>query len=1811
MFQSWIEKHRLLSFGQLTAALIHDHSEVNLLGGLLRFLSLQSTREILVSWSEDSKTSRVLKRASDCLFHDFPQIKTPSTSIKIGVLLRGFFENDYFGSHFATRNPAVTSLQAHTAIHALRTWVLVKGYQYAAEGCAFDKSLQTICQQLRMCCDDAGDTRKLSWFARLPDSKYRLNDYGNALLEHLENPQESHQPTNFGIPEHFKSALKHIIAGAKKPLPAPLIPGQAENTAPFVWEPEPQAATFDVWNDDADVLVIIDQHDTVELFKVEFDDQAVHSPAQVFKQSRSISLLAQEDHQFLRHSWSRPNQAEQSILLQMFRSKLLNGSEEERLLICMALMAIVCRKSMDTIRTVPISSSVTADWQLNQSTLDMVRMTPRRPVRWHQGENSTPVRTIGTEWLARFSQEIQEVLRRAITQTSDPGSVGHLWPSQERSPEHAFNLMCQSTPGLERFRSGFLSRIFEQKLFESSGDATFAHLITAVGARGISGAGAYPSWTGGSVKSMLPAALNDFVTITPGEDDQNCLGSEMDPDDQWLANLLQSCADHLTGISEQATTFFDYHNAVTAYTTMLLLCATGARPVDAMFESSAHIDLERGLLYLEDKVSPGASSDASGRIVPLPWRVIEFLRSEYLPYLEHVVQELRNFAPELAAGLAKQATQTPDANVPLLVLIREKPELDWCPVSTSALEVVGLLEGLTPWNLFRHRLATRLRTQGLDTELIDAQLGHASIATESYGEYSTRCFAADCEVWRRHLEQSLAGLITSTPRLVNRFKCPNVEVDLGYQVKRAASTFGKSARAEKRKLEHAAARKVARQEIQKFINGKSLDQLKPEEWNELGRSMLMRADNLPHPYALIRYDTLEQYIQTEWSSTLSRPKFKSWYSRIPTSRSGFSELAIQAPRQLGQLRIEFDLQLQEMPTSRLSHGTCALYAAIDLCLFGQISHLEVLKTVASANEAQLQLVVFQKHAYLEYREAEGKPCLRLACSNRATRMLSRALQSKHSIHLEKLDVPRWLTELFGIRLNETADLSTTDAVLKHLSDLVRAENSLTLPSVLAAMLHGDLAHYSLPRADWVRVMTGQALSFPATALSAHAPAVAEQIEETSSTVAGKSRARQDQNSNYNTAAQVLKDVQKVLREYRSSRAMAPTSDSSISTPLASKSTNLDTQWRRNTIARIRRILKRNAAEISMSIHAFVDWTIHLLERPLGAKKLDLASVDRYFNCLRNGFLGFGHSLDICDADADELTDFYSDVVHPEISPEVSEEPSASSPNKDKLYVVQRLQDFHRHAQSKFGLEQPDWSEISDGTFGSTSNPGVISLVEYQLALNALCPTPAQANKDSLIDAFLLVLCYRFGLRSGEAAHMARSHWVEVHHSIVVLVTGEIRKLKTRNSQRQVPLIGSLDSHESEIIRYWLNRWDIETGRNPEVPLFFDQPIKGSLLYIRPHRERIIQALRQSTRAEHTNLHHARHSFANRVGLALLSPGSDSLWGQLDPQGVSTASGAKRLLLCTENTTRRALWAVARLLGHASPKTTNCSYLHFYGDWSNHLVRERFAPHHSPIKNSPEHVDDLDRLPVCNEYLKPITLTQQQELAALKCELIVKYLRLRANGSNHASAVTSTNLSQTHGATLGNSLAVIDEKIRRRVIPSEPGSQVSVLATHIQSHRWERLIELARTMDARPSELSPEVRLKGLRLVSPSRQIWLWDESHFILAKHFLTAMDWRPTDVSVYRRKTLNERVVQWGAHHGFTPFESTHADGKKVIQLDPALTTTPDGIEVKFENAVSLVRSSLNHFGFDSFEFLLVWLCFCVYRTDQGEPNKSGSMSL
>lgn len=1801
-FEEWARIHGVLNIGLQLVRLIRRPFPEQLLGGILRFLAYRDTHEVLKTWSQDRPMLQPLVLLSESLL-DFPVIRLPLTSETINKQFKGHMDTRYLAVQFSTRRAPDITPYDQLKITCLRTWLLIKALGFAEDRHLSDLSLKHLCTQLRMALDGQDTGKKLAWFLRVTKPALSIEDFERALQFNikLEEPMASGTVT-----ETIRS-FQFLLEGEARPdsQSEPEWYAIADTTS----QGDDTAPIFPRWGDgtvDGDDSLLIaasdDGENEIAIKPIEVADHA--TPPQALLEARSIALQSPEDFQYLPHSWNRLRTDELAALRNAIQQGLAKGSSKARLLAAVSALALCTRRSMHTIQTMRLATEMSDDWQIDLVAGQLHRKPSRRHVRWSADAASQAwIRGLATGWEIKLHPSITDVLLHAYQHSQHATTVGQLWPDGDQTMESAFNTWCADTPGLGRVSSGLLVRQAEQIAFDELHDHTYAQLISSPARAGIPGSGAYPSWTDQQVEHTLGLMAADVGVLSTAASGLNALGSELDPDDQLLRDEMARQFRNLSAAGLPSRHWVDYHNALVGYGVVLLLSATGARPVTSVFETVRQFDTVKRQIFITDKVSKTGQDGTSGRLVPMPSAVAHFLTEVYFPYLNHLAQGLRPWFPAVAHEVQAQASGVGSDKLPLFFLFKRKPEFDWVEVSESSLRGLKLISWPLPLNLFRHRLATRLRSIGLSPELIDAQLGHAEAGSETFSDRSPWCWQTAEPAWTESLERSMLPLDIQLPTLVRPQITP-VDLAPGYGPFRDDELFGQAVREQEREARKQAAVNKAKSEILAFVGNRPVDSIHPAEWDRLGRQMLLTDKNLRQPNALIRHQVFEEYIQREWRQNGQRPRLRNWLATLPKPQTLFGPNVIGASDRLDTVRSALD-EVHAQLTWPVSKNLAGLLSAMDLCLFGRVNARHVIEALAHADTDCVRMVLFERRAYVEYSEQLSKdattPVQRYALTTRCARHADLALSAGKSLG-DIGALPPTLHSVATAAGIPPGSPQATHALLRWMRHQVAQENACQFPGIVSGVLSGRLLCYALPSVDWIRVQTGHAhLNPQASSAENPEPSTAElaptELIAPHAPIGVIRQADRDQPKQANRA--FLKQVRSVLTNYLSRR----TPSLSVSTNQASRShqTNTDTSGRRDARAALEKILAKPDPAVSVAVHALGNWVLHLLYRPYRKGLLDVASIQRYLDTLAHGFVSFGCEVDLVDLDEDELTEFYRSIVDDAQHISADHQPAKGN----QQYVVARLEEFHRFAVKRLGLAAPNWSEIAEGTLGSTANPGTILEAEYLHAIQSLCPAPAHDEADRLRDAFILLLTFRFGLRGSEAIGLRRNEWVEVSGAVVVLVSSRHRQLKTRGSQRQVPLLETLTDHENMIVRQWLGHWASESGNDPRVPLFFRSDDRYRAEDMRSVRTRIIQALRVATCADHTTLHHARHAFANRIGAHLFVHSPDPVWPHQHQRSLDCTQGMsiRRLLLGTEDRiSRRTPWALARLLGHASPATTFQSYLHSQFNWAEQLIAAHYPSRFGEVAlRKLRSAVSLDKWQVNDAHLLPVTTGQHSPEVSKPCQPsdVLKYSRLRAQGVGIALASEHCKLSPIDATTIEQVLARAGTKLLSSDLDVNDVSAQQLprtLLAKIQSHRWQPLIDFLEKREAEkiPVPKSNANPLLGQQ-VGKSRQILLWAKDHFVQMRQFMEWMQCPEHSIGIYRPERLDPIVLQWAEESGFFNLRKTHDQpGKKKIQIDVASETKTNQPAINYPSRLAFVSAD-NAIVNDNYELIMLWLAFSI----------------
>lgn len=1769
-----------------------------------------------------------------------------------------------------TARPIKATSAANTQwIETLRLWCVVNHFEAVHSGRPTSDSLLSITRALRQAID-RGD-KWLELFERTigpPDCGFfELNRHletvtNTMLLEHAAG-STGFRPSEVQVLRSLRAFASGKDASRKSTEPtkreglyeqyAMLVTDRSQ--ASFAWPSSEstitsidplagvvKAVNFDPDNDESLInFVEVDECDT---------------PLEQERRSQGVLLATTEDHQFLRFSWNRVAPYEWAPLMRWLDSASSADDVKTRHVSLLAWIALQTGHSLRSALSLQISADTAADWRLDPSTWQLHRQPPRRYNGWRADASSAHwVAPIASKISIRTPDGIRQILEALVPGMNTQGKRLSEYLHDADHLETLFNSLCRENVHLRRLRSGMLRQQLGQQVFEWTKDPTLSQLLASHPHSGLPGSCAYASYPLSEVKAALDAGTRPIeeTSLRPRnggpravdsmDETLNGAGSELDPIDALLQRMCAIAKEKTDRLAHSPDEWVQHHNALTGYCVLALLAATGARPVRSPFETIEQIHLPDQFIYIDDKNS---SAQHQGRLVPLPTEVVELLVDVYLPHLQRMGRVLKVHKAHLCEQVARLFLQGQEHALPLFFFLGEEPSLHWVEVSEHTLSALELFEWPLPWNLMRHRLSSGLRRLGVNPEVVDGICGHSEQGSAAYGYFSTREWSADADATRPALSQLYRRLhlhFPETPRWPEEM-ARHVAPPQGQLT--SPRRFGIRARENRRKQEHARAREVAREEIERFINGRPIDSLSPEQWEKLGQQMLLTDNGLPHPLGSLRYQTFTEWLSQHWQEEGGRPRLRRRYLPALEEPSPFNALAIHAPRLLDLARNRLD-QERSTPPSRLSLRQARWLGCAGLVLDSQIADETLLQDVAAGRN--FRLVQLDQEAYLEHAHALTRwpdaPVRRFWISRDCATWLLRSLTGENQLNLgETPAAPEWVQLLMPARATSAKPPHVAD-LLSLLCRHMQQHNAMHCPGDVAAYLSGNVVTAALAHPDWVRAARG----FAPQAMTHPVPATVEAVEgnaddrddalllqsqledtdfvmnvqalwrpalpPTSPVTVPPTGTGDKQPSARNETGDLQTDREQrqraARRFFRDIRAAIAEHSRKKSSP------------RRDLDAALRAIVAR-AQDVSPTCRLLGEWTRSLLWRSVRQRLLRLSSVERYLNALAVCFEAVAYDHDLATCDAEDLTDFYGQILdsrrlarqsassRAEDNESADREDAGQNQQQYRTWklAASMLRDFHRTCSRELALEDPDWAEFLVADMPLSISPGLILEQDYLHMLRLLVGGDVNtASHRALSKAFVLLLCMRFGLRGQEATGLMRDDWVTPEDgSIVVLVRNNAqRKLKTLAGRRQVPLLFELQALETAVIERFLALWHGISGGDRRVPLFADPQKVNEPMDEKVIRAELSRLIKQVTRHDNLSLHHARHTFANLVACHLLD-GTHDIWPFAHAQALTAQrrSHVRRLLLCTDGTTRRTLWALARLLGHAHPQSSVRSYLHLQPERAAQVVRagRPDAAIRRPLVH--EKLIDLDACLPVEGYLAGHEVLQEQEAPSISALAMLRFLYLYQNGSTPAAAAFATALPETFAERLVRAIAQVDTTLAARdpVNPHMGGS--SRLLSHIAPTRWKHWNDrsAAWTLGSLAPVTDKNFPLEQwLQRITPNRQLVFFQEEHFAHWRQVANGLGLTDLDFSVIGTRDLHADVQAWARHHGFeVKAADTVAEDGRRIQIDTATAGHPP-MSVRHRCSV-LARTGEHSALASSFELLLLYTVASVFLHGQMPRN-------
>lgn len=1706
-FVSWAKRNSV----EYSFSVLFNLSNTQLfLSGFVNFLDfIFENFDTLEQWSLGSDAAYHLYIISEALQYDSSILNENRLPFEQSAetQLRGSLVENYLLALVITKPINVTQCYKDS-FNRLRLWILVEAYSRGLSGNYLDKLIYEVCTQLRLAKNGIGDVYECVAKLYLDHKDYEsesrsISIYSNKLIKSNLKPQAS----------TFLKNLIKIAKGDHSPFSKHSIQPIFLIDKPSVeLKPNSGNLSFVDHLDDEDPILgfpITDEEDT--LFIIDVDCE---KPFDFQKLSASSVLLSTIEHnQFLPWTWNSLNPYEFQFLQNEISTLISSMDHEQQLSGAILWFSLKLGRSIRRVLEIPISEIPQAEWILNIQSNRLQRLPPRRKGSWFPSNNTNP-------WIKPFCElnhiqipeSIKNILLDCYAERNQAEYLWQLW----RSSEHQNPIVWIDhylEKRIPRFSQGKLNQVLPNQLFQHSKDYKFARTAASHPLTALPPACAYASWTNlmpfvKDVAEFDPKILNQ----TEENNEVVLFGALLNPIESLLVEEIHSAATKLETF-RKSQDLFQYHNQFSGYIYLMLLAATGARPINDLFESITKFDFLEHFVFIDDK---STSFGNKGRLSPLPIKLSRYLNVQYRAHLRLVADKLSATNNQLSMEIKKIVAGKTSERLPFLFLLSTDNLGGWKSITCSEFNNLKLFNTPLPLNLFRHRLAKILSNNSVEPEIIDGLLGHIEYGSESYGDYSERVWIQDMSQIRNHIDRAFDDLqfsfIEHQPGLVLKDSIKN-------SLLKEELLFGSKARANARMKKIKNAIKVVREEINDFLKNRTLDQLIESDIQKLGEKMTVSPSGIPRHDAFLRYRYFERFVEKFCKQSGQSITIKKRYI-APVANSPFNNYAPNAIFILNTLRKSFHLILKREEIKKLDVQECAIYLILLLIFENKLTDINKLTQLATGKHSRILLL--KNKLYMEYSPSDEinsptQPVQRFLITPLiASLLLKLKSTNKRSVVDLKIGLPNSLNPLLS-ELNAHHENFLGANTYSFITEIVRFAdqvNVMTMPGIVAAYLSGRTESWSLSLYDFIKIHTGKYVVFNDDVNSQ---------ESGDETITFKNDVsiltRSSEFLNKSEAHYYLQEIRSLLNAYNDNPDLVPS--------------------RRDFVNLLDKNLFQYHERVSVSLHLLGHWMKHLVQGHKRNKKdtYAISSVMRYFNALSPKFESLAYDQNILGMEEDEVTEFYRNLL-------------LSTNKTARHYTGLRLYDFHRWAAQTFALEDPDWSELPVLIKEVNIRPGIILENEYQQALLLL-------SKNSEVDqiyarslACFLIFVYRFGLRSFEALGLQRQDICNYDGQLVLQVqNNKIRELKNKQSRRQVPLLFNLTPIENQILDAYLAYQEISFANKTDSPLFFNHQHHLNKSERQVFSSHVLHVLKHVTGNPNTNIHHARHSAANRIsyhlhGLTLPA------WSK---HHFSVVENAKEILLGIEQgCTRRSSWASARYMGHAVRATQYKSYIHYLDAWSilyHHPLNIKVANTHS------KHILSLDNLPECAELSTRLLEKIETKLITPNTNTLLKALRLIGNGKTIDATASIMCVDQEILENLTNFVLHISNVLR--ALNPILNDSLSIL-TKMSESGLRRLYDLTMAQDADFQNHIQQDSLLNISIediktmIGMNGQILMYEEYHFALVRSML---DYFAIPNSLFKVIKSNKSAEQFNdvaQHYGFTLVSQSEISTANAYQLDP-----------------------------------------------------------
>lgn len=992
------------------------------------------------------------------------------------------------------------------------------------------------------------------------------------------------------------------------------------------------------------------------------------------------------------------------------------------------------------------------------------------------------------------------------------------------------------------------------------------------------------------------------------------IGSELIISDENIQKIVSGLVNKTSKIIDESDDYIEIHNAYSAYSVMLLLSATGHRPVHDPFCYSADYCLDLGLMLVEDKV---VSERHRYRLVALP----EIAVTQLVYYEKHlkwvasklIVDPASNELEHAVHQVLNRKIKRKKHTLPLFFFLeKNKNNIKTLSFSESLLKKYWGELWPIPYNFGRHNIASQLRrmrniqvNSNLSIEAIEAQLGHMEGQKHPFGSSSVLSPLA----FQQQIAVPLHELLIKQQWKALATKRQFKNLDNLHQInwKHSKLPLGPFDRENKRRLQQIDDDIIVTSALEKH----SLDTLisNPSIIDTIRKDIIKKSDS--------NEDRINMRLILLWKKLIvlksKNPKFKlpRRIHIIGSDPSPFSVKSIDNFKKSINLRQAFisylELKGKSLTNKKITYYRRVSEILISCAMFDGICNKELLEKLSLS---KLRLTQESDIRYMDIVHVDDKKKNNLLwrwlpqpLSIALIDGLDRELVSNS--RMKNFNQSRFLTEFIKL----LSDLGITEVDAKNAySELASLSESFWLmhtPPFLHAIATGSTPVQPLAESTFVRILREERLNY-----SPPDEAPSENEERTS---AISYAFMVNESSHHITNAKTfLLDLKEHLNT-----AEKETGKNKKSANYTRKETLHDLLHNR---------LLSNHKYPSIGV-AVASWCIKLCTKGTDHYgSIAFSTVKGYTSMVANALLEISFKTNFFTLDPEQYDYIY------DIAIEINK-------HEDQTQLLNNLKDFHHFLVSAGLVPEIDWGYISQTVYAnrivSRVDANIISSTEYLAALEIIFKAGEKSQLEKRLSmqyCALLILGYHFGLRFSEAFHLQYRH---IQHNdnwtfIIVHASNTLfGDTKSSAGRRQIPLIDNLTKREWSIIQIVFDS-QVTTHRDEQSSIF-SLGNETRVLINKSRASQILNnVLKQVTGDPHSHYHLLRHSFDSRIYPQFYDIDESSLdrfIKKLSNPYLIEPSALRVLMTGRDNLTSKSLSALSIATGHAQIPTTFSHYIH--------------------------------------------------------------------------------------------------------------------------------------------------------------------------------------------------------------------------------------------------------------------------------------------